>query len=152
MNIFKLVDDFHAKFGIVTVYPEEPMFNNDTEVLNFRQRFLIEEVRETCEAEGYDVEVCSLPDLGCEPNFPKYVDGLLDTIYVAAGSLLLAGLSPEQCQELFLEVQRANLEKERSTGNGDTRSTRKSVFDVVKPEGWTPPDIEGLLRSFGWRG
>ena len=117
-----------------------------------RMKFQIEEVNEACEAGGL-VGIFNLSTVSAGPkDFPKFVDGLLDTIYVAAGTLLLSGLSPDQCQELFLEVQRANMSKERSKGDDDKRSVRGSQFDVVKPEGFVPPDIEGLLRSFGWQG
>lgn len=150
MNVFRLVDDFHHKFGIQTFYPEEPMFSPLPEVIDFRRRFLVEETSETCEAEGYKLTITE--EWVGNPNFPKYVDGQLDVIYVAAGALLFAGLSPAQCTELFLEVQRANMSKERAKSKDDERSTRKAVFDIVKPADFVPPDIEGMLRRFGWRG
>lgn len=149
-DVFRLVDDFHTKFGLVTVYPEEPMFNPINELHVKRMRFQVEETVETGEAAGFPYIMNT--DLRGPMDFPKFVDGLLDTIYVAAGWLLLSGLSPAQCNELFLEVQRANMSKERSTGDNDPRSTRLSRFDVVKPADFVPPDIEGMLRSFGWRG
>lgn len=49
--------------------------------------------------------------------------------------------------DLFDEVQRANITKERATGTDDPRSKRGSAWDIVKPEGWTPPDIPGVFRS-----
>jgi len=51
----------------------------------------------------------------------------------------------------FTEVQRANLAKERAAGATDRRSKRGSGLDVVKPEGWRPPDVAGVLRRHGWQ-
>jgi predicted HAD superfamily Cof-like phosphohydrolase len=152
MTVFQLVDNFHVKFGLDAVYPEEPMFQTIKPLHVKRLKFLVEETHETCEAGGLIMDITMRPDVDADPDFPKFVDGLLDTIYVAAGTLLLSGLSPDQCQQLFEEVQRANMSKERSKGDDDARSVRGSQFDVVKPEGFVPPDIEGLLRSFGWQG
>lgn len=48
---------------------------------------------------------------------------------------------------VFKEVQRANMSKVRSSGDGDARSTRGSKFDVVKPEGFIPPRILEVLNG-----
>jgi hypothetical protein len=32
------------------------------------------------------------------------------------------------------------------------QSERGGTWDVVKPDGWTPPDIEGILYTYGWDG
>lgn len=50
-------------------------------------------------------------------------------------------------QDLWDEVQRANMAKER--GPTDKRG---HSLDVRKPLGWEPPDIEGVLRRHGWDG
>jgi hypothetical protein len=50
-------------------------------------------------------------------------------------------------QEGWDLVQAANMAKERATSA--EQSTRLSAFDVIKPPGWTPPDIEGLIESYG---
>jgi hypothetical protein len=53
-------------------------------------------------------------------------------------------------QEGWDLVQQANITKERAAADG-SNSKRGSSFDVVKPEGWTAPDINGLLLKKGWR-
>lgn len=46
---------------------------------------------------------------------------------------------------LWNEVQRANMTKERTRRAEDSK--RGSKWDVIKPAGWTPPDIEGKLAA-----
>ena len=47
--------------------------------------------------------------------------------------------------QLWDEVQRANMAKERAKHAGESK--RGSALDVVKPEGWVPPDVAGALSS-----
>lgn len=47
-------------------------------------------------------------------------------------------------QEMFADVQRANLSKVRATSVG--QSKRKSTLDVIKPPGWIPPDGNRILE------
>jgi len=58
-------------------------------------------------------------------------DGLLDLIYVAAGTLYIMGIPAQACWDV---VQSANMRKVRGT------TKRKQEFDAVKPEGWLPPE------------
>lgn len=46
---------------------------------------------------------------------------------------------------LWDEVQRVNMAKERA--ESAEASGRGSAFDVIKPEGWTPPAIEEILAD-----
>lgn len=48
------------------------------------------------------------------------------------------------------EVHSANMKKERAKSAAD--STRGSKLDVVKPPGWTAPDVAKVLREYGWPG
>lgn len=124
---------FHAKFGLTpNLLPD--FLPEDVE--RFRLDFLQEELDE-------------IRDAAEAGDLPKMFDGLLDLVYVAIGTAHLMGLP---WQDGWDEVQRANMAKERASGADDERSTRKHSADVVKPEGWAPPDIEGVLRRYGWRG
>lgn len=135
LSLFQRVDDFHVKFGVDAIYPEAPALYPIAEVEQFRVKFIDEEVNEGKAA-------LERRDLA------KYVDAQLDTIYVAAGNLLLLGLSPQACEDLLNEVHRANMRKVRASRASE--STRGTAFDVVKPADFVPPDIEGVLRQHGW--
>lgn len=117
---------FHQKFGM----PERqhPGLLED-DLMGFRVDFLQEELNEIIEGYG-------------ELDLAKVADGLVDLVYVALGTAELMGLPWE---ELWDEVQRANMEKQRALKPED--SQRLSTYDVVKPEGWRPPDIEGVLKD-----
>jgi predicted HAD superfamily Cof-like phosphohydrolase len=65
------------------------------------------------------------------------VDGLVDVIYVALGTLLQMGIPPEWP---FDRVHEANMKK-----RGE--KTERHEHDAVKPEDWQSPDIDGLLRD-----
>lgn len=117
---------FHQKFDM----PEEahPAFLTP-QLMKFRLDFLEEEVRETRDAYN-------------ERDLAKVADGLVDTVYVAIGTAELMGLPFDA---LWREVQRANMQKTRAIH--ESESKRSSVFDVIKPEGWQPPDIERVLAE-----
>lgn len=66
---------------------------------------------------------------------------LVHDIYVLAIDLHLPW------HELWDEVQRANMSKQRATA--DNHGKRLHEFDIVKPDGWQPPDIVGVLTRFG---
>ena len=71
----------------------------------------------------------------------EIVDGLLDIIVIAWGTLL-AYVGPDKAKAAAAEVVRSNLSKvDGSLGPIQFREDGK----VLKPEGWTPPDIEGAI-------
>lgn len=91
------------------------------EFFAFRMRFLVEELFEIIlAAEAHDPE--------------GVVDGLIDLIVVAAGTLSIGNVHSQQAWD---EVRRANMSKERRAN--PTRSGSGGA-DLVKPDGWTPPD------------
>ena len=61
-------------------------------------------------------------------------DGICDLVYVAVGSGIAYGLDMVPFWE---EVQRANMDKLTGPKRADGKQ--------LKPEGWRPPDITGLL-------
>ena len=62
-------------------------------------------------------------------------DGLVDLIYVCVGAALEFGIPLDR---VWAEVQRSNMAKiDPVTGKVRKRADGK----VLKPEGWTPPDI-----------
>lgn len=65
------------------------------------------------------------------------VDGLVDLIYVALGTLLQMGVPPT---EAFDIVHDANMKKRGA-------KTERHDYDAIKPEGWVPPDHAAMLEK-----
>jgi predicted HAD superfamily Cof-like phosphohydrolase len=65
----------------------------------------------------------------------EMVDALCDLLYVTYGAAVDLGVDLEP---FFAEVHRSNMAK--------VGGTRRADGKWLKPEGWTPPDIAGLLR------
>ncbi len=116
--------DFHEKFGLEG--PAHPVFLTP-EVQGFRQNFMYEELEEYREA----IEAGDLA---------KAFDALLDLVYVAIGTAYLHGFPWNEGWNL---VQAANMAKVRAQAVTDSK--RGSAYDVVKPAGWKPPQIERLV-------
>lgn len=76
-------------------------------------------------------------------DLDEVIDGLIDLIYIAAGTIPMCGTDIEPHWD---EVQAKNMMKER----GITK--RGHSFDAVKPADWTPPDHITILRRKGYKG
>jgi predicted HAD superfamily Cof-like phosphohydrolase len=74
----------------------------------------------------------------------ELVDAMADLDYVVEGSRLECGVNGPAVAD---EVHRSNMAKLGPDGNPNYREDGK----VIKPTGWTPPDIAGVLRAQGWR-
>jgi hypothetical protein len=68
------------------------------------------------------------------------VDALVDIDYLIKGIGVLMRLPWE---DLWDEVHRTNLAKEPA-------ATVRARRGAVKPPGWTPPDLDRILRNYGW--
>lgn len=55
------------------------------------------------------------------------------------------GCSEALWDELWVDVQRANMSKERALKAGDSK--RGSTWDVIKPEGWVPPRTAEIIAK-----
>lgn len=148
------VKAFHEKFGI-DVNPLDNLQQYDLRVK--RQN---EEFKEL--ADAYDKQ----------QTLAEAADAVIDIIYIAAGTVHLLGdrdgstvdhlfLSKDvlrgtfaalvrtyrklPLEALWVEVHSANMRKERGT-EGTSKYGNK--FDIVKPEGWQPPDIAHVLLSY----
>ena len=124
------IADFHAKFEVHPPTNTPALLTG--ELLEFRLKFMQEELDETREAAE-------------RGDLPAFADGLIDLMYVALGTLHLARLPT---QALWDAVHAANMAKVRARREEDSK--RGSIFDVVKPEGWQPPDIHAILMDHGW--
>jgi len=132
---FNDVGLFHQKFDLDNavernhIGPRKP----SEELIKFRLKFLKEELHEL--EEGLEVH-----------DLTKVADALIDLAYVTFGFAHVLGLP---WQELWNEVQKANMQKIRAIRAED--STRGSTYDVIKPKGWTPPNLEEVLEWYGWK-
>lgn len=138
------VEWFHLKV-LDRASPPTPAFRD----AGFRLRLLLEEVAEFAEASGFMAvasEVRSAMPLThgnptwSRQDFPAACDGLIDTIYIAIGTMSDWGVD---AAPLWGAVQRANMAK---VGGG-----RNAEGKVMKPPGWQPPNIEGELVKQGWK-
>lgn len=96
------------------------------ETIRLRLALMQEEMDETREAINFG-------------ELPEVADGLVDLIYVAIGAAIAFGIDLRPCWDA---VHAANLAK---LGGG-----RDERGKVVKPAGWQPPDIAGVLKDQGW--
>lgn len=121
MNLLDATEEFMCKAGQLDA---QPTFC-DLDLRKLRQDLLAEEYREYRNADTYG-------------DLVETVDGLLDIIVVAWGTLL-AYVGPEKAKAAAAEVVRSNLDKVR----GDI--VRRGDGKILKPAGWRPPDIAGAL-------
>jgi predicted HAD superfamily Cof-like phosphohydrolase len=131
----------------------QPQEIDDSAAL-FRLRFLLEELLEIAEGYGFELDMDAdggpaFVQVTVGQDLAKIADGLVDLCYVALGTAHLHRLPWD---ELWSEVQRANMTKVRADGATDIRSTRGHTLDVVKPVGFKPPAIVEVLMAAGWPG
>jgi len=122
----KDVIDFHDATD--TPILDKPAFPAENRIV-LRVRLLKEEVLETFDA----IEARDLVEVA---------DGIADIIYVAIGMAVEFGIP---LADVWDEVQRSNMAKiNPKTGKADKRADGK----VIKPEGWTPPDIASIIGEY----
>jgi predicted HAD superfamily Cof-like phosphohydrolase len=122
-NWYNNVKEFHIAFGQrVGEKPELP--NEEERVL--RQKLLKEEFYEYLDGEDKD-------------NIVDIADALADIIYIACGTAVSYGIPLDK---VFAEVHRSNMAK-----LVDGKPIYREDGKVMKPAGWTPPDIEGVLKK-----
>lgn len=99
----------------------------------FRMDFLVEELQETIEAAVND-------------DLEGVIDGLIDLIVVAAGTLDLMGVRSEKH---WREVHYCNMNKQVATKEQPSKRGSTSL-DLVKPKGWVGPNHSKLLEMEGY--
>ena len=73
-------------------------------------------------------------------DFPETVDAYVDMLYILFGTLLVQ-VGQEKAELLWEEVHRTNMAK-----FADGVKLREDG-KILKPEGWQPPDIAGILKE-----
>jgi len=122
-NMYRDVKDFHIAFGQrVSHKPDLP----DEDERHLRKTLLAEEFNEYLEAERED-------------DIVEIADALADIIYIACGTAVSYGIPLDK---IFDEVHRSNMAK-----LVDGKPIYREDGKVMKPEGWTPPDIERILEQ-----
>ena len=128
-DVWEDICDFHRNFNLPL--PMKAMFPADNAIMEFRLKFLKEELAE-------------FEDAVKKQDLVKAFDALIDLTYVAVGTARFMNLPFPQGWEI---VQNANMRKRRATHS--RHSKRGSIYDVIKPEGWKSPDhaLEMLLKA-----
>jgi len=157
MDTFTAVGEFHKKFGLAVADGTPPGFPTD-DVVRFRMAFLLEELAEFAQACGMirlgvqlqnmSRSIESYPVDPAQQDLEGGADALADLKYVLDGTAHMMGVP---LNEVFAEVQRANMSKERAVSASDERSTRGHSLDVVKPVDFVPPDHAPALERHAAR-
>lgn len=99
------------------------------------------EDRQTLRASLISEEAREVDFAIADEDIEAIADGLADLIYVCVGTALEYGIPLDR---VWAEVQRSNMAKvDPATG----KVTKRADGKVLKPEGWTPPDIAAALRG-----
>lgn len=88
-------------------------------------------------------ELTEIQNAYSKQDLPEFVDGLLDLVYVALGTLNLMNMP---VRPLWKDIQIRNMAKIRATA--DNVGKRGSTFDVIKPQGWTGPRTQEIIDHF----
>jgi len=133
---------------------DKPTIPDDVSEIRLAAKLVMEEAFEFVEACCAEIDLdafCFMKkealDLIVDPERMRVdvdlisaVDALADLAYVTEGAWMTFGVDP---QPVIDEVHRANMTK--VGGKKDAEGKQQ------KPEGWKPPDIEGVLRAQGWK-
>lgn len=146
------VSAFHAKFGI-DVNPLDDAAQYDLRVKRQTEEF-DELIQSMSSADSADAVIDIIYIAAGTIDLLKDRNGVPgeDHIYVQKGQLeqifnsLVDDWKALPLVALWEEVHSANMRKERGT-EGTSKYGNK--YDIVKPEGWTPPDIAKVLVEAG---
>lgn len=135
MKFLNDVTEFHERFAMTYDGPPRPEIDLPTEIeTDDEQSRRIAHLRE--EIDEYE------DDIG--RSTVSVLDSIVDLLYVTMGAAYLHGFTPAMLDEAWNRVHAANMRKVRGPSG-----KRGSQFDVVKPEGWVPPDLTDIVEP-GW--
>ena len=133
------ISEFHERFHLN--YTGRPR-HLPPNILTVRATFMAEELGEYFglnDAASKDHQAM-LMALYQQPPLVDQLDALVDLVYVALGTSYLHGFD---FREAWSRVHKANMNKVRALRDDDSK--RGSVYDVVKPSGWLPADLDDLV-------
>jgi len=127
--------EFHEEYGLPTPNGDSPLDSNPT---------MLERETALARVGALQEELTELTFALQAGSLHEAADAVLDLIYFAIGTLIQLGFGRPLVDDLWREIQRSNMEKEASYeahGRGGT------PIRLVKPEGWTPPRLAGILQE-----
>ena len=126
LDLVEAIESMHAQFGVV-----EAVKKMDVETLAAFVRFRMDFIQE----ELLEFYVAETPE--------ERVDALIDLTVVSIGTLQALGVD---VRKAWSTVHMANMKKE--PGHNSSRKNEFRLPDLVKPEGWEPPDHSGNVGRF----
>jgi len=132
-SYFEDVGSFHERFGLPVADAGTPCRPMGAEDEAYRINFISEEFEELKLA-------CRAGDVS------EMLDALVDLVYVALGTAHYMGAPFDKA---WAEVQRANMAKVRV--ENDLNKPYRRPGAVVKPPGWEPPDVAGVITRHNAR-
>jgi|SRR5215207_1229874 len=145
MDFVRDLEEFHKKFGLE--YDGKPRALPE-ELRKFRTQFMWEEWKEYRDAStALKIILHSKPtNVDVATMLEAQLDSLVDLVYVAIGTAYLQGFD---FNEAWRRVHEKNMQKERA--ERPEQSKRGTTYDVIKPEGWTPPSHRNLVEDHAHR-
>ena len=112
---FESIREFHQKYNL------QPTQNNK-ELQEARIKHMTEELKEYINAQK-------------EGNREQQLDALVDLVYVTLGTAYYENFDFDGA---FKHIHSCNMKKIQ-------KATKRSKWDVVKPEGWQPPNLKDYI-------
>ena len=134
-TFFDNVGDFHRKFNIPAFNPFKICRFPSKRILEYRLKFLEEELEEYKKAVA-------------EKNLVDALDALADLAYVALGT---AHYYNAPMNEIWAEVQRSNMGRVLATPETCPPDKLYRADLVIKPPGWVGPRIKDILDRQNFR-
>jgi predicted HAD superfamily Cof-like phosphohydrolase len=134
------VVDFHTAMGQPVM---KTLHTPGDDRVRLRANLIIEECKETVDAmfekcAGLPYEWDNVEYRDVNVDHVELADGLADLIYVVIGAANEFGIPLEKVWDV---VHASNMAKIGPNGEVKRREDGK----VIKPDGWTPPDVKGVL-------
>lgn len=137
------IREFHEKFGLE--YNGKPRAL-PTDLADFRHVFMLEEAGEWANSNDEAKAAEQYADRAeYTYQLEKQLDAIIDLLYVVMGTAYLQGFDEKILTEAWTRVHTANMKKVRAQSAEDSK--RGSAHDVVKPDGWEPPDHTDLIED-----
>lgn len=131
-DMYKDVADFHKKFNVPGVAGTEPCRIPDYQILEYRTKFLEEELQEFKDAQAAG-------------SLVEMLDALADIVWVALGT---AHYFKAPFDQVWAEVRRANNERVLATPETCPPNKKYRSDLIMKPEGWEPPRIRAVIAAY----
>jgi predicted HAD superfamily Cof-like phosphohydrolase len=139
------VEAFHRKFNLG--YLGRPRVL-PAALADFRERFMREELTEYeqnaagAQNELGHSDLFNPDEANLTFHLEEMLDALVDLTYVVLGTSIYHGFN---FREAWRRVHAANMKKIKAVN--EQQSVRKSLHDVVKPDGWQPPSHADLVEN-----